>query len=199
MRRAGLLAIALLGAVALVAACTTPVKIRNAAPRVNHIGAATPTDAGLTVTFWLQDNEEDPCDVFVAYAVGSAACDALASLLADPDGDPRLADGEMGLRSAVMGTDGHGTSGLTADRAFPGRVHVFAWDTSDVDAASEVCLYILPDDRNGNAGVPALSPTFVLAEGFADPAPPVADPDATGAPDATAAPDAGTPDAAVGD
>ena len=153
----------------LISACTTPIQIRNAAPLVSHVTSVTPTDDGHLVVYWLYDYEEDPVDITLAYAVGSGACESFRQqlTLAMEEGVP-LDPEEAGLTIAddVPGF-GHHFSGLSSGAEYPGQPHELMWDTSALSAADEVCLYLLPDDREGKLGDPLLTPTFKLSEGYA--------------------------------
>jgi hypothetical protein len=175
-------------AVALCAAgaCDQALKIRNVAPRVTAVSEVTPAAAGLRVLFWVQDHEEEPVDVAAAWSP-AAGCDALRARVADrgqaspdPQDPGSLAGFDLRPVAQVPG-QGHRLIGLTSGAAWPGLPHELAWDTAEVDAA-EVCLYLLPDDRNGSRGEPTVSPTFALAVGFGGGGAP-APPDAAGAAD----------------
>ncbi len=145
-----------------LASCSQPLDIRNAAPRVSAISAATPEADGLRIVFWLQDHEQDTVDIEVAYAEGPA-CDSLRQRIAE-DAPPITGEAALKPVTFVPG-QGQGVVGLTSDRELPGRVHELVWDTSNV-ADGDVCLYILPDDREGDLGDPAVSETFRLSAGF---------------------------------
>lgn len=151
-------------------ACDQALKIRNVAPRVTAVTEATPAQSGMRILFWVQDHESDPVDVAAAWAPATA-CAALRARVADSGEDPPDptdpdAAAALGLRPLVeLPGAGHHTVGLTSEGAFPGVPHEVLWDTSAVDA-SDVCLYLLPDDRNGRTGEPAVSPDFSLAAGF---------------------------------
>lgn len=160
---------------ALAAGCDHALRVRNGAPRVTAVSSASPVGSpgaaaagALTVVFWIQDHDGDPVDVSAAW-LPEASCDALRARLADrAQAPPAIDDEEAGFDfravTQIAGA-GHGTVGLTSDAVFPGQPHEIAWDTAGVDAA-DVCLYLIPDDREGDAGDPALSPTFPVATGF---------------------------------
>lgn len=161
-----------LGALVLgTGACDQALKIRNVAPRVTAVTEAAPAESGMRVLFWVQDHETDPVDVAAAWAPAEA-CSALRARVADrgqapPDPDDPESRAEAGLHplEEVPGGGGHHTVGLTSGEDFPGVPHELLWDLTNVDAA-EVCLYLLPDDRNGSVGEPTVSPVFPLASGF---------------------------------
>ncbi len=158
-----------LAAILLATACTTPVKIRNVAPRVTHIGAAVPIEGGLRVLYWLQDHEGDPVDLQAGYGVGAAVCDQLRRRLAESDGAPRSPAREELEPLLTLPGNSHHLSGVAGGSEFPGKARLLDWAHPDTLAPDEVvCLYLIPDDRKGRLGDPALSPNFPAGEGFGD-------------------------------
>lgn len=153
---------------ALAAGCTQPLHVKNAAPRVTEVTAAAVEGDTLRILFWLEDHEEDPVDVVVAYATDEALCGALRADVAAGDApDPE----DAGLALIVEAPGGHGTTGLATDAEAPGRPHEVVWDTRELADATVACLYVVPDDRSGRAGDPQVSPTFSVREGFGPPPP----------------------------
>ena len=177
MKRSPSLALtAALAAAALVACDATPLNIRNAAPRVTHVGPVTPAVGELNVVFWLQDHESDPTDLYATYLSGAGACADLRARLADPEQDPPDLEDETLTLSLVARAGGgdHRLFGLATAQDFPGQAHELRWDTSTV--SGEVCLYLITDDRDGGGpGDPYLSPTFAVDQGL-DALPPTAAP-----------------------
>ena len=181
----GLPVLALLVLLTPGACDVTPVNIRNASPLLTHVGPVSPAGEGLSVVFWLLDHEEDPTDVTATYAVGRAACDTLRATLADPDADrPDPDDPEdasaAGLRPlAPVGGGSNLIYGLASGRDFPGQAQELRWDVGELAADTEVCLYLVPDDRHGGRPEPTLSPTFPIGAGLdhvaPTPTPPAAD------------------------
>ena len=101
--------------------------------------------------------------------MGAAACESFRQQLAEAMAEGRPldpVDAGLNLVEDVAG-QGHHFSGLVSGDTYPGQVHEFVWDVSALAAGDEVCLYLVPDDREGNLGDPLLSPTFPLSEGYA--------------------------------
>ncbi len=148
MRRLGILwlLLALLGA-----GCTHPVHIKNARPRVSHIGPVQPgaiTPAGqdvIEIVLYVQDHERDPVDVRLEFA-----------------GDDGV------FRPIAQAPGGHNLVGLASARDYPGQAHVIYWDPADADppVPDSVVLRAVPVDLPAGEGTACLTPAFAPTEGL---------------------------------
>lgn len=128
-------------------ACNSVVEVENAAPRVTFFAAAPAADGVVELTVWISDQEGDPVDLEVFYAIGGG-----------DDETPIWAPG------------GHGTSGLTTEDARfepEGQAHLLTWDVSDLDISQSVTFTFSPDDLI-DAGATVTTPSFVPADGLSE-------------------------------
>jgi hypothetical protein len=140
---------ALFGLGGALTACSENIRFKNVVPAMGSLGPVVPPEDGVS-TLWLSivDYDRDPVDVALEIQL---------------DGGPWAP-----LEEAAG--PGHGTIGLTADPAFPGRVHFVLWDTAGIDADAEIRVRATPDDRQGGVGSPLETPSFSLGSGLSDPA-----------------------------
>ena len=129
-------------------ACQSTIEIENAAPRVTFFAAAPAVDGVVDLTVWISDQDGDPVDLEVSWAVDGQAPQA-----------------------PVWAAGGHGVSGLTTEQGRfdpAGAPHLLRWDVGEVDASASVRFTFAPHDGE-DAGLEVVSPVFVPSEGL-DPA-----------------------------
>jgi hypothetical protein len=138
--------VALLLALTLpLGACESTLEIENAAPRVTFF-AAEPAVAGVVdLTVWISDQDGDPVDLEVSWAVDGAAS-----------------------QEAQWAPGGHGVNGLTTEQGRfdpAGAPHLMRWDVSEVESSASVRFTFAPHDGT-DAGLEAITPAFVPADGL---------------------------------
>lgn len=130
-----------------VGGCTEPLLFDNVVPVITGLGPVVQDGPDrVRVSLWVQDWERDPVDVELVYIESGKGPKALAPAVG-----------------------GHGDVGLTSETDWPGKEHVFVWDTSGLPASMKLRLRVTPDDGRAGEGDPLETPEFELGVGLSAP------------------------------
>ena len=126
----------------VVTACSDAVSIPNEPPSIGGVDAIACADGTCEVVLRVIDADADPVDLAVECLRASGTC--------------TLTDG--------AGTDGR--SGLTADRAAPGRTHLLVLAVEGPGPDEPIKLRFVPTDARELEGEAYTTPEFTLATGL---------------------------------
>lgn len=128
-------------------ACNEPLLFDNVVPVVTGLGPVVPMGPDTArITLWVQDWEGDPVDLELVFVV--------------PGQEPK---------PLVAVPGGHGDVGLTSAKEWPGREHVFFWDTTGIAPSTKLRVRVTPDDLRAGAGDPLETTEFTLEVGLPAP------------------------------